>query len=249
MTISKWRIAMCSGAFVAATGTLLAAEGTHWSYSGPTGPEHWAELSSKYAACGIGLNQSPVDITDPVTADLDALKFDYRGSATSIVNNGHTIQINVAPGSWLTIGDEKFQLIQFHFHSPSEHRINGKLFPLAAHLVHQNEAGALAVVGVLYRAGAPNKNLQRFGDIAPVEVNQPVATDMDLTELGLFEDHESYYRYNGSLTTPPCTEGVRWFVLKAVGHVALAQVENFVELIGEDARGPQSVNARIILEN
>jgi carbonic anhydrase len=110
-------------------------------------------LSPEFAACGIGLNQSPVDIKDTLAADLDVLNLDYHARATSMVNNGHTIQINVAPRSWLSTGGEKFQLIQFHFHSPSEHQINGELFPLAAHFVHRNDSGALAVVGVLYRKG------------------------------------------------------------------------------------------------
>ena len=246
--MSKLRVALLSVSSFAAFGTLLAAEGVHWSYSGPTGPEHWAELSPEFAACGIGLNQSPVDITDTVEAGLDTLELDYQARGTSMVNNGHTFQINVAPGSWLNIGDERFQLIQFHTHSPSEHQINGELFPLEEHFVHQNESGALAVVSVLYRAGKFNEHLARLGAAAPTEINQPVQLDIDITTLELYRHHDSYYRYSGSLTTPPCTEGVRWFVLKTIGHIAPEQAEKFVELIGEDARGPQPLNARIILE-
>jgi len=246
--MSKLHVALFSVASIAAAGTLVAAEGTHWSYSGPTGPEHWAELSPESAACGIGFNQSPVDITETVEADLDTLEFEYRAKATSMINNGHTFQINVAPGSFMRAGDDEFQLVQFHFHSPSEHQVKGELFQLEAHFVHTNERGDLAVVGILYRSGKWNKDLEQLGTIAPTEINQPVPLDMDLTELELYTDHETYYRYSGSLTTPPCTEGVRWFILKTPGHIAVEQAETFVELIGEDARGPQPQNARIILE-
>jgi len=244
----RLRIAVSLTAPLVAIGTLLAAEGAHWSYSGETGPDHWAELSPEFAACGIGLNQSPVDITDTVEADLDTLKFDYQATGTSIINNGHTLQVNVAPGSWLRIGDDEFQLLQFHAHSPSEHQVNGELFPLEEHFVHQDESGALAVVSVLYRAGEFNEHIARLGAAAPTELHQPVQLDVDITFFELYSDHHSYYRYNGSLTTPPCTEGVRWFVLKTKGHIAPEQAENFVSLIGEDARGPQPLNARIVLE-
>lgn len=236
-------------ASIAAAGSLVAAEGTHWSYAGPTGPAHWAELSPEYAACGIGFNQSPVDITDTVAAELDTLEFQYDARATSMVNNGHTFQMDVAPGSFMRVGDEEFQLAQFHFHSPSEHRLNGELFPLEAHFVHTNERGELAVVGVLYRAGAMNEDIERLVSIAPTEINKPVALDMDLTETTLHKSHDAYFRYSGSLTTPPCTEGVRWFVLDAIGEIEPGQAQRFVDLIGEYARGPQPVNARVILEN
>jgi len=246
--MSKFSVTLLSAASLAAVGITLAAEGVHWGYSGPTGPEHWAELSPEFAACGAGLNQSPVDIRDTIATKLDTLTFDYNARATSMTNNGHTLQTDVAPGSWLGAGDEKFQLIQFHFHSPSEHQVNGELFPLEAHFVHQNESGALAVVGILYRDGEWNEDLAALGAVAPTDINLPVPMDMDLTDLELYTNHESYYRYSGSLTTPPCSEGVRWFVLKTIGHIAPEQAENFVGLIGEDARGPQPLNARVILE-
>jgi carbonic anhydrase len=228
---------------------LMAAEGVHWGYEGDIGPENWAGLSPEFATCGSGVNQSPIDITRTFESDLNTIAVDHRAHANSMVNNGHTFQVNVDPGSWLHVGDESFQLIQIHFHSPSEHQINGELFPLEAHLVHADASGSLAVIGALYRAGEWNENLARIGAIAPAATNESVPLDLDLSDLELYDDHDAYYRYNGSLTTPPCTEGVRWFVLKDVGHIAQDQVDNFVNLIGEDARGPQPLNARIILEN
>ena len=232
-----------------ATGSvLLADEEQHWSYSGETGPENWGKLSSEFVACGIGLNQSPIDITKTFATDLDTLQFNYQSRSTVIVNNGHTLQINAGSDSWLSAGGERFQLIQLHFHSPSEHRINGEIFPLEGHFVHQNKSGALAVVSVLFRAGEWNTGLERFGSAAPKELHQPVPIDVDFANMELYRNHEAYYRYNGSLTTPPCTEGVQWYVLKEPGHIAPEQAAEFVALIGEDARGTQPINARIVLE-
>jgi len=227
---------------------LLADEDSHWSYSGETGPENWAKLSPEFAACGIGFNQSPINITETIAADLETLQFDYESNSTVIVNNGHTLQINVGPNSWLRAGSENFQLMQLHFHSPSEHQIKGEIFPLEGHFVHRNASGALAVVGVLFRIGEWNTELARFGAAAPNELNQPAPIILDFADLEFYRDHESYYRYNGSLTTPPCTEGVQWYVLKKPGHIAAEQAVSFVTLIGEDARGPQPINARIVLE-
>jgi carbonic anhydrase len=229
-------------------GILLADEDIHWSYSGETGPENWAKLSPGFAACGIGVNQSPIDISKTVRAELETLQFNYKSKSTVIVSNGHTVQIDVGPDSWFSAGGEKFQLLQFHFHSPSEHQINGEIFPLEGHFVHQNASGALAVVGVLFRSGEWNADLARIGSAAPETFNQPEPIDLDIAELGLYNNYDSYYRYNGSLTTPPCTEGVQWYVLKNPGHIASEQAAKFVELIGEDARGPQPINARVVLE-
>ena len=240
--------AIYSTALLAMCSMLLADEDNHWGYSGETGPDNWSTLSPEFAACGNGVNQSPIDISKTIAADLETLQFKYDSDSTEIVNNGHTLQINVGPGSWLRAEGEKFQLIQLHFHSPSEHRIKGEIFPLEGHFVHQNESGALAVVSVLFRAGKLNTDLARFGAAAPKELNKPVPIDLEFADLELYRNHESYYRYNGSLTTPPCTEGVQWYVLKNPGHIAPDQAAQFVALIGEDARGPQPINARIVIE-
>ena len=228
---------------------VLAAGGdVHWTYSGDTGPQHWSELSPDYAACGIGVNQSPVDIVDTIPAELDTLVFDYRTGSIDIVNNGHTVQVNAEPGSTLRIRGETFQLEQVHFHSPSEHRIDGESFPLEAHFVHRDERGFLAVVAVLFRQGDRNVDLERIGKAAP-EPGKSLPFDIDFKALRLYRNHESYFRYSGSLTTPPCTEGVRWYILKTEETVAPQQAANFVDWIGKDARGPQPLNARVVLEH
>jgi len=227
---------------------MAGDDAPHWTYKGDTGPEHWAELSPDYVTCGIGVHQSPVDIVNTIAAKLDPLVFDYQSRGTEIVNNGHTLQVNAEPGSELRVGGEIFELLQIHVHSPSEHRINGEAFPLEAHFVHQDAQGSLAVVAVLFRSGAWNEYLAKIGNEAP-EVGRSATIDLDFRTLPIYHDHLSYYRYSGSLTTPPCTEGVRWFVLKAVTTASPAQAATFVSFIGEDARGPQPINARVIIEH
>lgn len=248
MKIYPLYFAIFSATLLSVGNILLADEDGHWSYSGATGPENWAKLSPEFAACGNGVNQSPIDITKTITADLATLQFDYKSHGTEIVNNGHTLQINVGPDSWIRAGGENFQLMQLHFHSPSEHQVNGEKFPLEGHLVHQNASGALAVVSILFRTGEWNTDLAQIGAAAPEAINKPEPIDLDFADLDLYRNHESYYQYNGSLTTPPCTEGVAWYVLKNPGHIAAEQAVSFVALIGEDARGPQPINARIVIE-
>ncbi len=183
--------AILSATLLAVGSMLLADEDSHWSYSGETGPENWSKLSPEFAACGNGVNQSPIDITKTVVADLATLQFNYESSSTVIVNNGHTLQINAGPNSWLYAGGEYFQLMQFHVHSPSEHQVNGEIFPLEGHFVHQNKKGALAVVAVLFRAGEWNTDLARFGTAAPEAIDQPEPIDLDFADLELYRNHES----------------------------------------------------------
>jgi carbonic anhydrase len=222
----------------------------HWGYDGETGPEHWAGLSPDFRLCRYGMNQSPIDIRETVSVDLGPLDFDYSTRATSVVNNGHTLQVNIEPGSFMRVEGDRFELDQIHFHSPSEHRVHGEGFPFEAHLVHRNGAGELAVVGVLFRLGEEHRDLTKLGALAPSKVGESSAVDFDLGILmTLHESQEAYFRYSGSLTTPPCSEGVRWFILKKISHISQRQVDRFVEIIGEDARGPQPQRARIVLEH
>ncbi len=241
-------LAILSTMLLAPSDALFADEESHWTYSGDTGADNWAKLAPEYAACGIGVNQSPINIEKAISAELTPLQHNYQSRGTTIVNNGHTVQINMSAGGWLRAEGEDFQLVQVHFHSPSEHQVNGELFPLEGHFVHQNSSGALAVVGRLFRAGEWNADLTDIYSATPEAINQPEAIDLDITDMDLYSDYESYYRYTGSLTTPPCTEGVRWYVLKNPGHIAAEQTAKFVQLIGKNARGPQPINARVVLE-
>ena len=236
------------GLSVAIVPQLAASEAAHWTYSGEQGPAHWAELSSDYVACGIGVHQSPVDIAKPVVAALQPLRYEYRSHGKAIVNNGHTLQINAEPGSRLLAEGDSFDLLQLHFHSPSEHRIDGEQFLMEGHFVHQNSRGELAVVAVLYREGPRNELLEQLGNLAPEQIGSVEKLALDFSEIPDRTDPGAYYRYTGSLTTPPCTENVRWFVMKSIHTVAIEQRNRFVELIGEDARDIQPLNARIVLE-
>jgi carbonic anhydrase len=140
-------------------GGVAADEDVHWTYSGEYGPEHWGELSEEFAVCSEGHSQSPVDIVDPIKAELGPITLSYRGSTTAVVNNGHTLQVDVGPGNSLEVGGNTFEMVQFHLHSPSEHRIEGNSYPLEAHFVHENDRGELAIVAILFRDGPHNSGL------------------------------------------------------------------------------------------
>ena len=225
-----------------------AADGeVHWTYEGELGAEHWGELSPDYIQCKVGVNQSPIDIVNSIEAELSPLTLEYKTNTIDLINNGHTTQVNVERGNYLRVEGEEFELVQFHVHAPSEHWIDGEQFYLEVHYVHQNTKGQLAVIGVLYAEGQDHPKLARYLSVVPTEVGKPVAFDLPVSELPLVDDDKAYYRYNGSLTTPPCSEGVRWYILKGVRTVSKERRDVFNQLIGDDARGPQPVNGRPVL--
>ena len=244
----KFAATMMISLACAATGAAADEGAVHWSYTGDDGPEHWGDLSPDFVQCKVGVNQSPIDIVAGIEAQLPPLEIDYRTHTVDVVNNGHTAQANVAPGNFLRVGDESFELVQFHLHTPSEHRINGKSFSMETHYVHRNERGELAVVGVLHSDGPESPHLLDFQTHIPRELNQPVPFKGVLEGTPITRVDTAYYRYNGSLTTPPCSEGVRWFVLKEPVSIGPEQQKAYQSLIGDDARGPQPVNARVVLE-
>jgi len=227
--------------------SAAADEDVHWTYSGEHGPEHWGELSEVFEACSDGRNQSPIDIADPRKAKLGPIALSYRGSTTSVIDNGHTIQVEVSPGSSLEMEGRTYALVQFHVHSPSEHQIEGKPFPLEAHFVHENERGELAVVAVLFRDGPHHRGLKALGNRAAIQAGTSHPIDVPIAELDIVPEGRAYYRYSGSLTTPPCSEGVLWLILKETGSVSKEQVATFVKMIGEDARGAQPLNGRLVV--
>jgi len=224
-----------------------ASEEQHWSYSGEDGPQQWGDLAADYLICSMGRNQSPIDLTGAVDANLDELILDYpnRGIVGE-VNNGHTIQENLKPGNFVTIQGQKFEARQLHFHSPSEHRINGKSFPLEVHIVHANAEGELAVLGLMFDEGEENSMLNQLNGFRPAGMepyNGPVDYNRLITGL------DEYYAYNGSLTTPPCSEGVVWVVLKNPVTASREQIDRFHDAMGADTNRPiQPRNARTILE-
>ncbi len=233
--------------------SLLASEkAAHWSYEGAEGPTHWGELSDDYHMCREGRNQSPIDVKDNVDADLPKLVFDYFSTPDRVTNNGHTIQLDVAPGSFLRVPsrDASFELKQFHFHSPSEHKINGRSFAMELHFVHADEEGALAVVGVMLEEGLENKVLSQLKSFMPDHAGESKALPVGIEETDLLPPTRDYYYYSGSLTTPPCSEGVSWIVLKQPVEVSAAQIAIFKERVGQVAtnRPVQPQNARMIID-
>jgi len=230
-------------------GSAPALAQHHWGYSGEAGPENWSKLDGKNVMCGIGRNQSPIDLAGFVEADLKPLKADYKAGASEIVNNGHTVQVNYAPGSTLAVGGRTFELKQFHFHAPSENRIGGKPFPLEGHLVHADKDGNLAVIAVMFQEGAANPMLTKLWEKMPVKSGDKNALSAGLSVTQLLPADRDYYRFNGSLTTPPCSEGVWWLVMKKPATVSKAQVDQFSKTIGFANNRPiQPVNARPVLQ-
>ena len=217
----------------------------HWSYKGEGEPSKWASLESEYATCGTGKAQSPIDIASEgaKTGPAAPIEFNYGKSKLNIVNNGHTIQVNYDAGSYATIRGKKYDLLQFHFHSPSEHTIDGKPADLVAHLVHKAEDGQLAVVGVLFNKGADNVALQAIWDKMPISEGK-VSEAAEIDVNAFLPEDKSYFHYMGSLTTPPCSENVNWNVMKNVVSVSAAQANAFSIIFPLSVRPVQSLNAR-----
>ena len=241
-----------AGAMAIVAGSMAARAEPHHhrSYSGEGGPSHWAELDTKNAACGTGKSQSPIDIhTSGVHREgLPALVIHYRPTPLHIIDNGHSIQVNVEPGSSLSVGSKSYELIQFHFHHPSEERINGKGSEMVAHLVHRDSSGKLAVVAVLLNGGSSNAMVQSLWTHLPKQKDhQADFRNVRIDPTGLLPRDHSYFTYTGSLTTPPCTEGVRWFVLKSPSTLSRTQIATFAAYYPNDARPVQKLNGREIL--
>jgi carbonic anhydrase len=221
---------------------------SHWSYSGATGPDHWAELTADYKQCRMGAQQTPVDLKGTVDASLPKLNLGYRQSPLEMVNNGHTVQVNVADGQSMEVAGVRYQLAQYHLHAPSEHKVNGQGYDLELHLVHKSGNGELAVLGVFFKRGATHPTLDRLLDQAPRTTNGKVSNAEILIDPNLLVPAtRSYFHYQGSLTTPPCSEGVRWFVLKEPLQASAEQIKRFTALFaGGTARPVQPLNSRFV---
>jgi len=223
----------------------------HWGYKGDTGPAHWGELSEKFALCSSGENQSPIDIKSDYDVKLPVIEFTYTAKPTKVLNNGHTIQVDISEGSSIKVAGKTFQLKQFHFHTPSENTIDGKSFPLEAHFVHRSsDTNEFAVVAVMFEEGDANPILDKIWEKMPTEARKSEklnGDELDYTQLQ--PDDKDYYRFNGSFTTPPCTEGVYWHVLKKPLTASKAQIETFLKTMHHpNNRNIQEVGARVIVE-
>ncbi len=216
----------------------------HWGYEGDGGPEHWAELEEAYQLCGTGVEQSPVDLTSAAMFDLVNITFDYTDSNVNILNNGHTIQVNYDEGSSIDVDGHPYNLLQFHFHAPSEHAVDGTLYPAEMHLVHADEDGNLAVVGVFIAEGEENPAFVPVWDNLPAEETDALATGMMVNAADLLPTEQVFYRYNGSLTTPPCSEGVLWSVMETPIELSTEQIAAFTAIFEGNNRPLQPLNDR-----
>lgn len=201
----------------------------HWSYHGDLGPESWGQLDVGFEACASGAQQSPIDIPAQIApGDFSALTFDYAPAPATMVDNGHTIQVNLSEGaSQLEIDGDSYSLLQFHFHAHSEHSVDGVHMPLELHLVHRAASGALAVVGVFLDVGAANAALSPVFDGMQQATIDPLPVAADVDPAQLLSSSPQGWAYLGSLTTPPCTEGVRWHVMSNALQISAEQLEAF----------------------
>ena len=218
----------------------------HWSYEGATGPEHWGDLSPDYAACKTGREQSPIDIAHPVAADLPAIDFHYSASPLKVIDNGHTVQVNYAPGSYISVSGKRYELVQFHFHHPSEEKIEGKASDLVIHLVHKDTEGRLAVVAVLFREGASNRAIKALVEHLPRSKEKEMTAEQAIDAADLLPASRKYFGFAGSLTTPPCTEGVTWFVLRTPATLSKSELGTLAALYPHNARPVQPLNGRAV---
>ncbi len=221
----------------------------HWSYEGEGSPANWAKLRPDYATCATGRRQSPIDIREGIKVDLEPIAVDYKPSQFRIVDNGHTIEVSVGEGNTIAVMGRTYRLLQFHFHRPSEERVNGKSFDMVVHFVHQDEVGRLAVMAVLLEKGSEHPLIQTLWNNMPLEVDQEVAPSVAIDLNTLLPKDRAYYTYMGSLTTPPCTEDVLWMVFRQPMELSAEQVAIFSRLYRNNARPTQPSNNRLIKEN
>jgi carbonic anhydrase len=225
-----------------------AAHAVHWAYEGEAGPENWGELDDAYAACSAGLTQSPIDITTPAADDLANLVIAYRPSPLRVRNNGHTVVANYAAGSFIEVDGQRYIVDSLHYHAPSEHIVDGNAFDAELHIVHR-EGKDLAVIGILLKEGAENPAYQALLDNLPGAEGPAVNTGVTFNAADLLPEVQTTYRYSGSLTTPPCSEGVRWLVMTTPVELSATQLADFQAVFAGNARPVQPLNERELVED
>ncbi|WP_394248112.1 carbonic anhydrase [Vibrio profundi] len=225
---------------ISALSTPLISHASEWGYTGDSGPEHWKGL------CQSGVNQSPIDISNTIEGELDPIQFNYGSSGQYVLNNGHTIQVNIDGSHTIDLEGKTFSLLQFHFHTPSENLIKGHAYPLEMHLVHADENNNLAVVGVMLEEGAESDAIEKVWSVMPQSTGKArLPQSIELNDL--LPKDQDYYRFNGSLTTPPCSEGVTWLVMKSPISISSEQLTQFKTIYSGNSRPVQRINARPVL--
>ncbi len=255
--IAALSLASCSGREIASDGHG-DGHGAHWGYEADNGPDDWGSLDPARILCAEGREQSPIDLADATEIELPGTELHTpSGQEVEVLNqegvigaldNGHTIQINAKTGETMTIGDKTYALVQFHFHAPSEHTVDGEHFPMEMHFVHQAEDGALAVVGVLIEQGAQNPGIASLW----TQLAEAPGTETTVQIPAAFADHifsgdaTGVYHYGGSLTTPPCSEGVSWYVRRTPTQLSQDQIAAFTEVYDHNNRPVQALKARTL---
>jgi carbonic anhydrase len=221
----------------------------HWSYEGENGPQNWGKLKPEFNLCALGKRQSPINIEESATLQgpAEPLQFNYTPSSGTVVNNGHTIQVDLSGDNTLTVRGSTYKLLQFHFHTPSEEQVNYRNSAMVAHLVHKNNEGQLAVVAVLLDPGVANALIDKVWTYMPLDTNDRVRMPLGLIDMNeLLPKDQRYFQFIGSLTTPPCTEGVLWMVMKQPTQLSREQIRMFQQLFPSNARPVQPVNGRAV---
>ena len=236
--------------------TKTQEQGEHhaiWGYAGKEGPKHWGDLSPENIQCKIGKNQSPIDLRDNHalgSVGLPELQIYYKDVPLKVINNGHTLQVNYPLGSYIKLGEKRYELMQFHFHTPSEHMKEGFNYPMEVHLVHRDGDGNYAVIGVIFQEGEENPELETLLRNVPKEINkQEIRRGASLNPMMFIPGNTKFYKYSGSLTTPPCSEGVYWMVFKTPIEASAEQIQMMNEIMGDNARPIQDHNARSLLKS
>ena len=228
---------------------LPPAHGTRWTYDGESGPGNWSKINVDWGKCSSGTRQSPIDLRDGIKVDLEQVTFDYHQSSFSEVDNGHTIMVTVGGGNFITVNNQTYELQQFHFHRPSEEKINGKGTEMVMHLVHKSAEGKIAVVAVLLERGKPHPLMQTVWNNLPLEKLESVSPSVVLDLMEALPPRHDYYTFMGSLSEPPCTEGVLYIVMKQTMQASPAQMALFSRLYPFNARPVQGSNGRVIKES
>jgi carbonic anhydrase len=224
--------------------TATGAHAPHWEYQGELGPEHWGSIAPEYASCATGKMQSPIDLPKPTGGSTPIVKLSYGHARLAVVNNGHTIQASAPAGHSIQFNGSTYELVQFHFHSPSEHTVAGRRFAMEVHFVHKDASGKLAVIGGLMEQGHANSILMPLWNNLPKKEGDKVSTDVRLGRV--FAPRHRVYRYEGSLTTPPCTEGVTWLVFRSPLQISKTQVQAYRAIFPVSNRPLQPINGRIL---
>lgn len=225
----------------------------HWGYFGKEGPKYWGELAPEFATCKTGKNQSPINLKLKKavgTTSLPGFDVYYRETALKLINNGHTLQVNVPLGSYIKIKGHRYELLQYHFHTPSEHQRDGFNYPMEMHLVHKDGDGNIAVIAILFQEGEENQTLAELMSFLPQKLKQQeIHESVKIHPAKFFPADKKFYKYSGSLTTPPCSEGVYWMVFKQPIQASVTQLEKMHEYLGSNARPVQGQNARTLLKS